>query len=845
MATLTSFYDFQVKPRSLGILGVALSLLLISNPDSARSDTLYIYFPPVLEKNTGFQTSNGGSLNGFVVRAGALTGTASQLISSLAGKTTSVDILTTVNTSFREFGSFLYTDKSTIVPIDDNNNFTMNNANFKGKDIYLLFYNSATASGANEIGIFRMANREDNPDVSTGIFPTGSNATGGRESGFYFADQDGILGPESYLNLLIGQYDKLNDRFTLGTLSGGIGQITSPLNVTNNSGTAFNYQITANNGANRYFATTNTNSPDLTLTNLPVGFSIATNTYVTTVVSTNDGVTVTNTITNTSTNAGIITVGTNAPAGTYSIRLVASNSLTASVATNTLNLVLEATTLTFTTTTNLITATAGVEITPFTFVATPGTNSYSVASGNLFGLTLATNGTLYGIPNSAGTNNVLVRAESSSGKLSGSTNFNLAVARPTISVPSGELTGGQILTTAGTSRTIPINKPAGFTSLTGTVTANPTQNGVSFNGENLVVSATAQPLAKGTDHVDLTLTSSRLVNGSTVSASTTVPFRILAPVPTNFQFSESFTDENNNGSYDRGEPYIDSVWNGLYDSSIGSSSLEVFVGEPYKISFKTSASPVCPLQKFSVVSGTLPKDLFLQSTDSKGGGNFYGTNTNSILPWKYPVTVEANTSDAYEGGGTLRSTIDLQLQNKNAPYFKYPTNRLFGAQGKYVKFDLAASNYPFKFVASNLPAWLSLKSNQGNWLLEGTPTGAGNFDIPLTAYNTFRPGSTSPSDLQQGYGTLIIHIASSRPNVTLTGANNLQVGVGASFYLVPGGAEGAGVRVNVTGLPPGLVVDRATSQVTGMPTAKGSYPILIYVQNGKGWVKQTMTLTVR
>jgi hypothetical protein len=187
----------------------------------------------------------------------------------------------------------------------------------------------------------------------------------------------------------------------------------------------------------------------------------------------------------------------------------------------------------------------------------------------------------------------------------------------------------------------------------------------------------------------------------------------------------------------------------------------------------------------------------------------------------------------------------LQLQNKNAPYFKYPTNRLFGAQGKYVKFDLAASNYPFKFVASNLPAWLSLKSNQGNWLLEGTPTGAGNFDIPLTAYNTFRPGSTSPSDLQQGYGTLIIHIASSRPNVTLTGANNLQVGVGASFYLVPGGAEGAGVRVNVTGLPPGLVVDRATSQVTGMPTAKGSYPILIYVQNGKGWVKQTMTLTVR
>jgi hypothetical protein len=81
--------------------------------------------------------------------------------------------------------------------------------------------------------------------------------------------------------------------------------------------------------------------------------------------------------------------------------------------------------------------------------------------------------------------------------------------------------------------------------------------------------------------------------------------------------------------------------------------------------------------------------------------------------------------------------------------------------------------------------------------------------------------------------------------VTLTGANNLQVGVGASFYLVPGGAEGAGVRVNVTGLPPGLVVDRTTSQVTGTPTAKGSFLATIYIQNGKGWGKKKMTLTVR
>jgi hypothetical protein len=91
----------------------------------------------------------------------------------------------------------------------------------------------------------------------------------------------------------------------------------------------------------------------------------------------------------------------------------------------------------------------------------------------------------------------------------------------------------------------------------------------------------------------------------------------------------------------------------------------------------------------------------------------------------------------------------------------------------------------------------------------------------------------------------VIYVAGSRPNnVALTGANNLKVGSPASFYLVPGGAEGAGVRVNVTGLPTGLVINRTTSQVTGTPTAKGSYPITVYIQNGKGWVKQLMTLTV-
>jgi hypothetical protein len=323
-----------------------------------------------------------------------------------------------------------------------------------------------------------------------------------------------------------------------------------------------------------------------------------------------------------------------------------------------------------------------------------------------------------------------------------------------------------------------------------------------------------------------------------------VPLRIVAPAPTNLRFRESFTDANANQVYDSGESYIDSVFNDQYDSSIASSSLEVFVGEPYSISFTTSASGICPLQDFSV-SG-LPPGLLLQSVNGRGGNKIYGTNTSTTGPSDYTVTLVADTSRFYEGGGELRSTITLRLQNKNAPYFYPLTSRLLGAQGKYLKFNLSAENSPFKYEAANLPSWLSLKSNQGQWVLEGTPTSAGIFSIPVTAYNALRPGSANPSDWNAGYGTLIIHVSASRPNnLALTGANNLQVGSSASFYLVPGGAEGAGVRVNATGLPPGLVVDRTTSQVTGTPTAKGSFVVTIYIQNGKGWVTKTMTLIVR
>ncbi|NBU72575.1 MAG: hypothetical protein EBS53_14225, partial [Bacteroidetes bacterium] len=129
--------------------------------------------------------------------------------------------------------------------------------------------------------------------------------------------------------------------------------------------------------------------------------------------------------------------------------------------------------------------------------------------------------------------------------------------------------------------------------------------------------------------------------------------------------------------------------------------------------------------------------------------------------------------------------------------------------------------------------------------LTGIPTQAGNYDVRLDAYNSYRPGSTLPSDLQLGTATLRIFVSGSKPTTAtpLSGSSNLQVGNPASFSMLA--AEQLGLRIAGYGFPPGLSIDSSTGLVTGTPTAAGTYAVTVFIQNGKGWIKKTVSLTVR
>ena len=298
------------------------------------------------------------------------------------------------------------------------------------------------------------------------------------------------------------------------------------------------------------------------------------------------------------------------------------------------------------------------------------------------------------------------------------------------------------------------------------------------------------------------------MNGATISASLTFDLRLEAPTPRLLTTAGPF---------------------------------EVNVGEAYILQLLTDVSTFCPNQNIAIV-GTLPPGLVNNSAGLRKTGLITGKNTSTTLPYEFPVNVVADTSTFYEGGGTFTYTnVIFKLRNANPPYFA-GTNRYILSVGRAVSgITLEASNYPFKYTASNLPAGLQLNGNR----VSGVPTVATNSQVQITAYNSYRPGSTNPDLEQPGYGTLILNVAGAKPTAAtaLSGSNDLRVGNAASFSMLA--AEQLGLRISGYGFPPGLSINPSTGLVTGTPTAAGTYSVTVFIQNGKGWIKKTVSLTVR
>jgi hypothetical protein len=790
------FFGFQGLPQhrrastsaicpKIGLSSFCLFLLLSLPcffPQKATADAVFINFPAFFGQNSGFSSSNadgsalGSSFSGNLIRVGAFSDNPTTLIGGLTAITSPSAILANLENKFTQYTSFTFsntllspdspvyptTDPDTGAPLVAQPSI---GADLRGKDIYLLFYNAASAGAADQLAIFRMKDASMNGPTGSdlaGIFSTAAGADGQYTSYFNLSTSEA--------DMLLGQYLSSSDTFVLGKLSGGVGQITSSTTHLMNVGSTNTYQILSNNGADTY-----------ALTSKPDWASISAAT-------------------------GIITLSPGLSiSGPFTLTFTASNSLTGNTATGSLTVTVQAATGPAFTSSAAVSATAGVALSyPIT---TDASSSFSNTSGLPAGITLdAATGILSGIPRTEGIYTITIRAARTANANSFTDqNLVLTVSSPTLAISA--LVSGQLTRTAGTAYTIPITIPAGFTVDSSSIT--PAISGVSYSAGNLVISSTAAPFAKGTTSQAVTLTLNRTseLSGSTISASLTFDLRLEAPAPRTLTTPGPF---------------------------------EVIVGDDYSLRLATDVSAICPNQNIAIV-GTLPPGLINNSAGLRKTGSITGKNTSTTLPYEFTVNVVADTSTFYEGGGTLTVPVIFRLRNSLAPVITSALTRLAGVGKTFTLYTITADGSPSLFTASGLPPGIVL--NGAN--LTGTPTQAGNYDVRLEAYNSFRPGSTLATDLQSGTATLRILVSGSKPTkaTPLSRSSNLQVGTPASFSMLS--AQQLGLKISGYGFPPGLSIDSSTGLVTGTPTAAGTYSVTVFIQNGKGWIKKTVSLTVR
>jgi hypothetical protein len=213
------------------------------------------------------------------------------------------------------------------------------------------------------------------------------------------------------------------------------------------------------------------------------------------------------------------------------------------------------------------------------------------------------------------------------------------------------------------------------------------------------------------------------------------------------------------------------------------------------------------------------------------------------LPWEFSVNVVADTSTFYEGGGTLTVPVKFLLRNTIPPVITSSTRKLASVGKSFVTYAITATGTPSQYEALNLPPGLTLAGNNIN----GTPTQAGPYTVALIAYNSYRPGTTALEYRQSGTANLEIYISNDKPlaSTQLNNLSNLQVGNALPAEGVSLLNDVTGTSIACTGLPKGLVINYATGKVTGTPTSAGTFLVTAYLQNGSGWIKKTITLTVR
>jgi hypothetical protein len=233
---------------------------------------------------------------------------------------------------------------------------------------------------------------------------------------------------------------------------------------------------------------------------------------------------------------------------------------------------------------------------------------------------------------------------------------------------------------------------------------------------------------------------------------------------------------------------------------------------------------------WSVTAGSLPAGLSLDSSTGIISGTPTASGTSS-----FTVTATDSSSTAQTATADLSITVDA------IPPLAIQTSQLASPTvGQQYSATLAAAGgippYTWAVTSGSLPAGLSLDTSSG--ALTGTPTAAGSRTFTVTTTDSSAGGGTTAS------ATFTTSVAPATNPLTLT-PPQLPAGTQGTGYTgqltSTGGAAPLYWSIASGSLPDGLSLDPGTGQVTGIPTAAGTFSFTAQLADGTSPVPQSAT----
>jgi hypothetical protein len=494
-------------------------------------------------------------------------------------------------------------------------------------------------------------------------------------------------------------------------------------------------------------------------------------------------------------------------------------------------------------------------------------SNFTLTSGSLpLGITLSPTGTLSGTPHEGGPFSFTIATTDSStgtGPYTGSTNFNLTVNAPTITVGPASLASATVAgvynqTLSASGGTAPyvnfrlLNNttlPAGLTlSPAGVISGTPTAGGTF----NITVAATDSsggvgPYSGSTNYALVVKPPTVVVSPSALSGATigalfsqqlsvsggTAPYGtftlaggklpagiqlsssgLLSGTPTAggpFNFTVSVTDSSGGtGPYTGSTNYTLTVAGPTI--TVGPATLAAgAIGASYNATV-TASGGIAPFGSYALAAGSaLPAGLTLSP-----GGVITGTPTAGG-PFSFTIVATDSSTGAgpYTGGSTITMTV-------NAPTISItpaalPQQLLYVNNPVVLTATGGTAAYVFTLLGGTLPPGMTLEPDG---TLDGAPTKTGTYTF--TAQATDASTGTGPFSGTQAYSLTV-----ATPTVTISpkSISAAQVGVLYNQTFTASGAN-APYRFTVTGLPAGLQLS-SDGTLSGTPTASGTFHLTL------------------